>query len=80
MKVSSKIPDESFVKVIEDGKQMYHCTWKNCKRAFTRRSSNCRSHWLRHLNLNPFVCMTCSLAFEKNTELNRHTIACHYTI
>jgi hypothetical protein len=77
IKVSSKIPDKAFKKVVEDGKQMYHCTWANCKRKFTRRSANCRAHWLRHNNLNPFVCMTCSVAFEKNTELNRHNIAVH---
>jgi hypothetical protein len=77
IKVSSKIPDKAFKKVVEDGKQMYHCTWANCKRKFTRRSANCRAHWLRHNNLNPFVCMTCSLAFEKTTELNRHNLSCH---
>jgi hypothetical protein len=80
MKVNSKIPSEAFRKVIENGSLMYYCNWKDCKRKFTRRSANCRAHWLRHNDMAPFVCLTCSLGFRKNTDLVRHKTESHTTI
>jgi hypothetical protein len=77
MKVNPTIPDHAFTKVKEETRIMYHCNWTNCKRKFTRRSANCRAHWLRHNNMAPLVCLTCSLAFRKNNDLARHKLACH---
>jgi hypothetical protein len=35
MKVNSKIPEDAYTKVQEEGRVMYHCKWKNCKLSST---------------------------------------------
>jgi hypothetical protein len=78
-KVCTVIPESAFKRVEDNGKSMYHCTWENCDRKFTRRSANCRAHWLKHKKVASFVCLTCSLGFKRSVDLARHKLTYHYT-
>jgi hypothetical protein len=78
--VCTVIPQDAFKRVEDNGKTLYNCTWKNCERKFTRRSANCRAHWLRHKNKSPFVCLTCSLGFKRGVDLNRHRLIYHQPV
>jgi hypothetical protein len=78
-KVCTVIPDHAYNRIEDDGKSLYHCTWENCDRKFTRRSANCRAHWLRHKKMSSFVCLTCSLGFKRSLDLARHKLTYHYT-
>jgi hypothetical protein len=78
-KVCTVIPDHAYNRIEDDGKSLYQCTWENCDRKFTRRSANCRAHWLRHKKMSSFVCLTCSLGFKRSLDLARHKLTYHYT-
>jgi hypothetical protein len=79
-KVCTKIPEDAYKRVEHNGKSMYHCNWENCERKFTRRSANCRAHWLKHKKMASFVCLTCSLGFKRSVDLVGHKLTYHYPV
>lgn len=72
------VPKNGFVKVRENGVDYFECTWKNCSKRFTRRSTNSNAHWMRHINHRAeFRCRTCSMGFERKGDLKRHANTTH---
>ncbi|KAH3687207.1 hypothetical protein WICPIJ_001802 [Wickerhamomyces pijperi] len=56
-----------------DVNKLYHCTFRNCDKTFTRRF-NVRSHVQTHLCDRPFVCdyPGCMKSFVRHHDLTRH--------
>lgn len=68
------VPRPGFLKIRENNSDYYQCTWKNCCKRFTRRSTNSTAHWMRHINHeSEYSCKTCSMGFNRKGDLRRHT-------
>jgi hypothetical protein len=63
---------QSFIKITDDDKVYYECTWPNCKKRFTRRATNSNAHWIKHRTVSSHICLTCNLGFERKSDLIRH--------
>jgi uncharacterized Zn-finger protein len=72
------VPQDAFQTVRDENNNVcYKCTVSGCNKRFTRKAENSRSHYLNHLNLNPFVCELCTQGFRRKNDIKRHIESVH---
>jgi hypothetical protein len=70
---SFKVPESAFVIKLVDGKEMFSCTYPECTNVYSRRGTNAKEHWLRHVDKsNKYDCSYCSKSFSKASNRVRH--------
>jgi hypothetical protein len=71
------LPDAAFRLVETELGPEYHCAHPGCKKVYTSRSSNAKSHWMAHKGIMPYHCTFCSKRFTRNYDCVRHINTIH---
>jgi hypothetical protein len=76
----AEIPSENlrsaFVPVVINGKQLFQCSWKKCKKTFIFRGAHAKSHLARHKQ-DFFYCDVCLTSFSRHVDMKRHKKQVH---
>ncbi|KAI8912768.1 hypothetical protein EDD86DRAFT_117279 [Gorgonomyces haynaldii] len=68
-----KIPEGAFLKITTpDGRVRYECTVEGCRKQFSRRGQNAKSHYFAHNDIRPFQCDQCPATFTRAQDCTRH--------